>query len=853
MNRNLLGLLVAMLLWAPRGLASELNRLTALDVRESATATEIVVTGTRAPKFAVFRLSQPERLVIDISSADAGAIAGHRPGAGAVSGVVTSQFTDARSSVGRILVGMLEPAPYDVRVKGDSLIVSLSKAKKPSNQRGEEAPRPATRITGLSFSGEALEISADGALAQVEPLELGDPPRLVLDFPGLSLATRPPKVRSALVRDLRAFDHGDKVRVVLDARAALPSHRVEPLPGGLKISLSDPRAAASRAAAVPEAVPEPEVVIDGERLSVSDTRESSPLTAPTAKRVDVLDLTFDESEAGGAISLKLSGEARPRVDRPDAKSAVLTLDGVRLPKRLTRSLDTSALETPVKMISAFPVPGAKDSVRVVVAADQSLDQELTPSPDGWVWRLSTQGAAQSAAKTEAVSVAPRVAGVSSEGARYVQEGTPRRNYSGKKVSFEFKDIDIHNLIRIIAEVSKKNIVVADDVSGKVTIRLRNVPWDQALELILRSKGLGQEDLGNIVRIAPLKQLEEETKLRLEREKAARILEPLVVQLLPVNYATASTMKERVKDVLTDRGTVSVDDRTNVLIVRDTREGIDKARGLIQRLDTATPQVLIESRIVEANTTFARAMGVQWGGGASFSPGTGNPTGLAFPSTVAVSGGSTDEGNKGTADAPNFAVNLPAAVGTGSGGALGFVFGSAGGALALNLRLSALENQGAVKTISAPKITTLDNVAAKISQGVSIPFSQVSASGVNTTFIEARLSLDVTPHITADGSILMTIKAENNQPDPSATGANGQPSIQRKEANTQVLVKDGDTTVIGGIYVRRGANSQALVPFFGRIPILGYLFRNHTEIDTRNELLIFITPRIITTRSSVAQN
>src|SRR5262249_11439418 len=202
--------------------------------------------------------------------------------------------------------------------------------------------------------------------------------------------------------------------------------------------------------------------------------------------------------------------------------------------------------------------------------------------------------------------------------------------------------------------------------------------------------------------------------------------------------------------------------------------------------------------------------------------------------------------------PNFAVNLPAAVGQGSGGALGFVFGSAGGAVSLNLRISALENQGSVRTISAPKVTTLDNSAARISQGVSIPFSQVSAAGVNTTFVEARLSLEVTPHITQNGSVLMQIRAENNQPDPANTGANGQPAIQRKEATTQVLVKDGDTTVIGGIYVRRGSTTVAQVPFFGNLPILGYFFRSNSDNDNRQELLIFITPRIIN-RQSVAQN
>ncbi|MGQ0507298.1 MAG: type IV pilus secretin PilQ, partial [Myxococcaceae bacterium] len=528
----------------------------------------------------------------------------------------------------------------------------------------------------------------------------------------------------------------------------------------------------------------------------------------------------------------------------DPRSAVLTLSGARLPKSLERSLDTSALETPVKMVSAFSVAG--DKVRVVIAADGAIEESVTKSHGGLSWRLNVKGV-----KTEAVASAPKAAGFSSEAPAFAAQGAPRASYSGRRVSFEFKDIDIHNLLRVIAEVSKKNIVVADDVSGKVTIRLRNVPWDQALELILRSKGLGKEELGSIIRVAPLATLEAEAKLRAERRKALEVQEELVVQLVPVNYAKADEMAPRVKDVLSSRGTVTVDGRTNVLIVRDIASNIGRARSLVSNLDTQTPQVLIESRIVEANTTFSRQIGVQWGGQAQMAPGTGNPTGIAFPYTARVAGGSTAEGNAGTSSTPDFAVNLPAAVGTGSGGALGFIFGSAGGAVALNLRLSALENQGAVKTISAPKVTTLDNTAAKISQGISIPFSQVSATGVNTTFIEARLSLEVTPHITQDGSVLMQISAQNNQPDPSSTGANGQPAIQRKEANTQVLVKDGDTTVIGGIYVRRSATSESMVPFFGRIPVLGFFFKNNAESETRQELLIFITPRIIN-RQTIAQ-
>ena len=896
----------AVVLVGARVQGAELNTLRDLDVSRTGSGAQVVVTGTRPPTFTVFRLSGPERLVVDLSSADATGIKGHHEGSGPVAGVVASQFSDERASVGRVLLALDKASQYDVRADGNRVVISVDGVAQPApaasapaeaKPAAPEAPKaavaevkpvepakpaapaavvvaeapakaepsaakpalpenvvaaeaderevahPAQRITGLSFNDDTLRIRADGDIARYEVLELADPPRLAVDLYGVGLSARAPRVSSGALKDVRVGAHADKVRLVLDVRGKMPAYRVDRASRGLEVVLGG---AVARKAA-PAAEPTEMVASVTEVEPLRPTPEPTPAPAAQAALVDVKDLSFEESGAGGRVVLKLSGTAAWKVDRPDPRSAVLTLDNARLPKKLERSLDTSALETPVKMISAFSVPGEGRKVRVVVAADGAIEEKVTQNGGTLSWRLDVQGV-----KTDQVAVAQRTAGFTAEAPAYAAEGAPQQaRYRGKRVSFEFKDIDIQNLLRVIAEISKRNIVVADDVGGRVTIRLRNVPWDQALDLILRTKQLGKEEFGNIIRIAPLKTLEEEARLRQERKKSLQQQEDLLVNLIPVNYAVASEMAARVKDVLSERGSVTVDQRTNVLIVKDVRSNTEKARALVRSLDTQTPQVLIESRIVEANTTFSRQLGVQWGGQARASAATGNATGLIFPNSVAVTGGSTGTG-AGLADAPNFAVNLPASVGEGAGGALGFVFGSAGGALQLNLRLSAAENEGTVKTISAPKVTTLDNNTARISQGVSIPFSQASAQGVNTTFIEARLSLEVTPHITQDGSVLMSINASNNQPDPASTGANGQPAIQRKEANTQVLVKDGDTTVIGGIYVRRGSTATARVPFLSSIPVLGLLFKNHTERDDRQELLIFITPRILN-RQTIAQS
>jgi type IV pilus assembly protein PilQ len=884
---------------------AELNALSELSVVATPKGAQVVVRGSHSPTFTVFRLNDPDRLVVDLSSADATSIKGHHDGAGPIAGIVASQFSDDHASVGRVLVSLDGASQYDVRADGNRVVITVdgsapsggaapvaqpptappagesvsAAAERPapvaevaSAPRAQEAPaaapaspspkevapveapaqdsevvasqvdeqpvkNPAKRLVALTFKHETLEVTADGELPKYELLQLKDPPRLALDVYGVTTSIRPPHLNAAALKEIRVGVHADKVRVVMDVRGEMPAYRASRKPHGMKVDFGPVSAPSASSAAT---LKDGEIEIDGKKMELEE-QASAP--------IEIRDIAFDDDSTGGRVAIKFAGKATWTVDHPDSRSAVLTLKGLHLPKSLERSFDTSALNTPIKMVSAFGVPGASGEVRVVVSAGGALDGTVLQVPSGISWRLTAKGV-----KTQEVAVTQRTAGFASEAPAYAAESAPRqrRHYVGKRVSFEFKDIDIHNLLRVIAEVSKKNIVVADDVKGTVTIRLRNVPWDEALDLILRSKGLGKEDLGNVMRVAPLKTLEDEAKLQAERQKALKISEPLVVQLIPVNYASAEEMASRVKEVLSDRGNVTVDTRTNVLIIRDAVSNIGRARSLVQTLDLQTPQVLIESRIVEANVNYSKQIGVQWGGQAQAAPGTGNPTGLAFPNTIIGAGGAGVGPTSGTAVNPNYAVNLPAAVGQGSGGALGFIFGSAGGALNLNLRLSALENQGVVKTISAPKVATLDNVGAKISQGVSIPFSQTSAAGVNTTFVEARLSLEVTPHITQDGSVVMKINAQNDQPDPSNTGANGQPAIQRKQATTQVMVKDGDTTVIGGIYVRRASSQLADVPLLGRIPLLGFFFRSTNDTDTRQELLIFITPRILN-RQTIATN
>jgi type IV pilus assembly protein PilQ len=820
-------------------------------------------------------------------------------------GVSTAEYKDEKSAVGRVIVALDASARYEVSPKGDSIVVRVQPSEAIATAEATPAPsarppppaaaapsipgarpsppaiatpaatparlgaasapaepsppsqataplalpgsedhvvarrvdevkvkRPATAITSARAQKGAVVLTANGQVARFEVIELRDPPRLAIDLSGVEKAPRAPVPGAGDWKQIRFGRDGDRIRVVLDADGNLPAYEVKRTATGLAVIARS--ASAARADASP----------------ATTTRNASstpaPAASPAGAAVQLRDLRFTQS--GGVARIEVTGKSRHAVSRPDARTLVLTFEGARLPKALERSLDASALSGPVAMVSSFNQPST-GQVKVVAALRGEASDRVVETPGGLAWTV-TAGAPEKRAPDAPVVISEehasaQAAGFASAAPSYALSGAPqKKEYTGRRITLDFHDIEIRNLLRLIADVSKKNIVVADGVTGKVTVSLRNVPWDQALDIVLKAKGLDKEEMGNVIRVAPYDVIAKEQQARADAAKARAPLIPLKVRIIPVNFAAASAVVPQVKDVLSERGTVTVDERTNVLIVKDTQEALARAEGLVRNLDTETPQVLIESRIVEASSNFNQAIGVQWGGNANFAPAFGNPLPVGFPNILGATGASGQDPNQGTAGVPNYAVNLPAPIGQGSGGGIGFTFGSAGGAFNLNLRLTALENTGVAKTVSAPKIATIDNKEATISQGISIPFSQVSASGVNTTFVEARLELAVTPHVTADGSILMKIKATNNQPNPQLTGANGQPSISKREASTSVLVKDGDTTVIGGIYTRQVSTQESEVPWLGKIPILGFFFRSKAEVDNHTELLIFITPRIL---------
>jgi type IV pilus assembly protein PilQ len=429
-------------------------------------------------------------------------------------------------------------------------------------------------------------------------------------------------------------------------------------------------------------------------------------------------------------------------------------------------------------------------------------------------------------------------------------------YTGHPISLDFKDGDLQDIFRLFADISGMNVVVNPGVSGKVTLKLNEVPWDQALDLILKANGLGYTVEGNVIRIARLSDLQKEESDRRKLEEEKQLAGELGTLTQRISYAKATELSDVIKraGALSARGSINVDVRTNTMIIKDLPRFLDRSRELIAELDRPTPQVEIEARIVVTNRNFSRDLGIQWGFTSQQSAQFGNTTSQSFPHAVVVNGNAIGPGG-GIAPAPDggpvanagigpsnrgYLVNLPAAtVNSGIGISLGNILGS----FNLDVALTALESQGRGRLLSTPKVTTQNNQPAEIKQGVQIPIQTVANNTVTVSFKDAVLTLKVTPQITEAGTVILGLEVENNAADFSRE-VNGIPPINTQSAKTQVLVRDGATAVIGGIYQSTEQTQQDRTPFLGSLPILGHLFRNRSIRSENNELLLFITPRII---------
>ncbi|HEC97911.1 MAG TPA: type IV pilus secretin family protein [Nitrospirae bacterium] len=503
-------------------------------------------------------------------------------------------------------------------------------------------------------------------------------------------------------------------------------------------------------------------------------------------------------------------DGRLVIDIPDVdmrasvpETVIKPLKGIRwgeYENRLRIVLDLDANTT-------FDVVSIANRIEISLRSPELLEEAVSERPNG-----VDSGEAKKVVKGE---------GLLKESSEVLVAG----KYTGKKISLDFQDADIIPIFRLLADVSGYNVVVDPEVKGKITVKLINVPWDQALDLILKTHNLGMVIEGNIIRIAPLSVLVKEREDAIKAKDAARKAEPLVTKVFPISYASVSKVKSAIDQgkILSERGSVSVDQRISSLIIKDVPSNMPKVESLIKTLDKSTPQVMIEGRIVEVNTNASREFGVRWGVNASTSNRLSNVGGLT-----------------------PYVVDFPASgAGPGSGTGINFGFLNAARTLSLSVELSALETTGQLKIVSNPRIITIDNQEAFISQGKSIPVRKLTSEGtVSTQFKDVKLELKVKPHITPDGSIIMKVEVKKEELDPTIPSVEGVPGTDKKEAKTNVIIKDGETLVIGGIYKTVHNNAESGVPSLKDIPILGWLFKSKKKEARTNELLIFITPRIV---------
>ncbi len=545
-------------------------------------------------------------------------------------------------------------------------------------------------------------------------------------------------------------------------------------------------------------------------------------------------------ETGGPVSLVTAFE-QPETDGSEVRVVIMRAENLKPEISRRGSLIVVDFPRDGSVAASPPVLAATEPAATPTPAAQTPASFAPAQPE-----LPTAPAAATAALAPAVPASAPAAPASLEPAAAIdvlQEGglMDGKEYTGRRISLDFKDIEMADVLRLIAEVSDLNVIAGDEVTGRVTIRLVDVPWDQALDVILLTKGLGFMRVGNVLRIAPADVLSQEEEMRLQERRALEQLEDLVVKLQPVNYADAKKVKGTVQRLLSTRGTVDVDARTNTLIIKDIPSVIDEATALVKAIDTQTPQVLIESKIVEASLDFSREFGVVWGLGAQPLTDAWDPTSPQRQDLgsddfrLHNSDGSEFVGNNAQFFNP-LTANPTALFNTSA-----FLLNEK---LNLELQLQAAEVNGDGKVISSPRLVTLDNSKATIEQGVSIPFQTFENGDAQLEFVDAVLKLDVTPHITADKSIIMEVKVSRNAPDDSVFTLTGSPAIAKNQVDTETLVKDGQTLVLGGIYVVQKGQRQSRVPYLHAIPLLGTLFRSDEIRDTRKELLIFVTPRIV---------
>ena len=775
-------------------------RLVGVSAQATGKSAAVLIESTEPVAYAV---SRPDLLTvqIDLRNVSVADVADQLTRKGPVAGIRLEQATaDDGGAVARVRVALASPSAYKVR--------------------------SARNVIRLELEPEPEMTRADLPLPEVTPKARP------------AAAAAAPTVAATLLDNVRASHTRTATTITLAGNGRLtPSALTESDDQPRRLVLDFPNvspAAAPRTGIDGAFVKQVRVALNSRDPLV--TRVVMEISASASYHVERtgpdgrdLAVVFEGRKAGSAIMVappEIAGLAAPARDEDDTISLAQAIaNGESIAPK-----DPIAPTDPIAAIArpaAPPVapPAARAPARVLPSAPAPRQQQPPPPP------VTPQPPQPPVPPTFSSEV----------------PGSGQKQYTGHPINFDFEDADLRAVLRVFANESGLNMIIDPQVQGRVNVLLNDVPWDQALDQILRSNKLGYTVEGNILRIAPLVVLTAERKEQSDYQTQQALSGELSVRTFPLSYAKGEALSPLLtRSVLSTRGQIQVDARTNTLIIQDLPDRLATAQQLIATLDLPQPQVEVEARVVQTTRDFARALGIQWGFNGRANSQIGNTTGLAFPNNGTVGGrvggtqGPVDPRGGSGQDSAATAVNFPAAA---ASSAIGLALGSINGAFNLDVALTALENTGKGRILSTPRLTTQNNQPAEVAQGVQIPIQTVANNTVSVNFRDATLKLQVTPQITAANTVIMVVSLSNETPD-FGRQVNGIPPIDTQRAQTTVQVNDGATTVIGGIFVSQEQSTNDRTPVLHRVPILKWLFQRNTLTDSSRELLIFITPRIL---------
>ena len=686
-------------------------------------------------------------------------------------------------------------------------------------------------------SNVVVRINLKSALTEAPAsFSIANPARIALDFPKTDNNTGKNVIESnqGELRNINVVQAGDRSRIVLNLRRSV-QFKTAMEGNAVVVTLDSP--VVINASAVSAAANAP---------NTSGTRFAEGGSGSHSLR----DIDFRRGPDGeGRVIIDLTDPHTGIDIRGAGQTIVVDFQATKLPEALRRRLNVTDFGTPVQSINTF---AQGNNVRVVIEPRGNWEHSAYQSESQLV-----------------VEVRP----IKDDPTRLVP-GSNRQTqtYRGERLSLNFQNVEVRSLLQVIADFTNFNVVTSDTVTGNVTLRLKDVPWDQALDIILQAKGLGMRKSGNVLWIAPKEELATKEQADLEAQKKIADLEPVRTQSFQLNYTKAEEVAKaligdttssgsgsngKATRILTQRGSVLYETRTNQLFVSDIPSKLEEVAMMITKIDIPVRQVLIEARVVEADDTFGRALGVKLGASDLRGVNGGIPGYSVGGSNYVTVGGNynqigyqTGQQTTNTAYSNTQFVSLPAntsAFTTSSAASFALSLFSASANRFLNLELSALESEGRGKVVSSPRVITTDQTKAEVEQGVEIPYQQATSSGATSvSFKKASLRLEVTPQITPEGNVILALEVNN---DSRGTDTTAGPAINTKHVKTQVLVENGGTVVIGGIFTQQDRDDVNKVPLLGDIPVLGYLFKDRTRYTTRTELLVFITPKIVTDRSA----